>query len=55
MGKSSNAEVPKVSKEDNCDCLRESCPGCFFPCKQCESSKCGDVCRLVKKFNTNFK
>jgi len=30
-----------------CDCLVKSCPGCFFPCENCQSNKCGHCCRLV--------
>ena len=34
------------SRENICDCLRHGCPGCHFPCKQCKSPKCGNVCRV---------
>ncbi|CAD5218740.1 unnamed protein product [Bursaphelenchus okinawaensis] len=30
---------------DQCDCLRDECEGCFFPCKSCLSPKCGPICR----------
>lgn len=31
--------------KDLCDCLDESCCGCFFPCPKCRSTKCGHECR----------
>ena len=34
---------------DLCDCLRENCPGCFYPCERCRSSKCGAECRCLRK------
>lgn len=30
---------------EKCDCLGKNCPGCFFPCETCGSTKCL-VCRL---------
>ena len=36
---------------DLCDCLREFCPGCHFPCDTCSSSKCGHVCRNNRTWN----
>lgn len=24
-----------------CDCTRDNCVGCFFPCEKCSSVKCG--------------
>ncbi|VDO81671.1 unnamed protein product [Soboliphyme baturini] len=35
---------------DVCDCLNERCVGCFFPCKQCKSNKCGVHCRVNRNY-----
>lgn len=35
---------------DLCDCLQETCPGCFFPCPKCKSLKCGPECRVHRKY-----
>lgn len=39
-----------MSNKDICDCLREGCPGCFFPCRQCNSAKCGLKCRCNREW-----
>ncbi|CRK98980.1 CLUMA_CG011987, isoform A [Clunio marinus] len=44
-----NGKIRKT-KEDLCDCLDINCTGCFFPCKRCESTKCGDVCRVNRNW-----
>ncbi|KAF7266430.1 hypothetical protein GWI33_020261 [Rhynchophorus ferrugineus] len=35
---------------DLCDCLNEKCPGCWFECLKCESTKCGIECRVFRKY-----
>uniref|UniRef100_A0A1B6CKT2 ARF7 effector protein C-terminal domain-containing protein n=1 Tax=Clastoptera arizonana TaxID=38151 RepID=A0A1B6CKT2_9HEMI len=32
---------------DICDCMtKRDCAGCFFPCPDCKSTKCGVECRV---------
>ena len=33
-----------VNQADLCDCLNEECPGCFYPCSKCKSTKFGPTC-----------
>nr|XP_061811319.1 THAP domain-containing protein 3-like [Nerophis lumbriciformis] len=36
--------------KDMCDCLDVECMGCFYPCSDCGSRKCGFECRCDRKW-----
>lgn len=38
------------SDMDICDCMDVNCPGCWFECENCGSTKCGLQCRVNRKF-----
>lgn len=42
--------IYRITGEDLCDCLNFACPGCHFPCPNCDNEKCGSTCRCSRKW-----
>ncbi|CAF1689812.1 unnamed protein product, partial [Adineta ricciae] len=40
---------------DRCDCNRFKCPGCFVPCANCQSAKCGLECRNLRTYSYEYR
>lgn len=37
----------KQGETDACDCFIAQCPGCWYPCETCGSTKCSTFCRTI--------
>lgn len=41
----------RQTQRDICDCFEKDCPGCYFECSDCFSTKCGLQCRRYRRFH----